>query len=437
LTSPAAIRKLIRYAAGSAALLAIAALIGALAFHHYGSRRLQGARAAFEDRWGHLAPYDLPPETPDHENGARWLVAGSRAIICTLEDQKFFGGLADRSTRTWTKDETARATRILSEQNPALGILIRIGDLDSFHLGRQGSRANYDEIDFLGISIGLRLLIVEARLAWSEGRQSDCLAALNSVAHAADGLMRTPMVMTSTLGSAAARWTFWMAAEIVSDPCLETSVLNEILTILPSEDPVHCNDITMAASVREIADERLDYIDDFNDPAMGWSVPFWIPNRFLFEDLFIADLVERWGRFIELGHQPAVQWPQDTGRSVLRDTAWPRWFAMTGAFTPNLLGGRARAQAASAEMQQLGLAINLRLASPNGLDPTACELVTDASPTALTGKPLACRYDQDHEVILIEVPDGDRIPPNLFSRHNRSGHLPPLELAIECERVIP
>lgn len=437
MSPPTQFHKLIRFAAVGAVVMAFAALLGALAFHHHGSRRLQSARAGFEHRWGHLTHNELPTEVPDNENGARWLVAGGRAIIGTLEDQKFCGMIANRSTQTWSDVETARVVRILSEQQPALHILIHSGAFETFHLGRNGSKVNHEETDFLSISMGLRLLVLEARLAWSEGRRSDSLAALNAIARAADGLMKTPMVMTSTLGSTAARWSIWMTAEIVGDACSDALILGEVLAILPSQDPVHSNDITMAVSVTEVADEGLDYIEELYDPSVGWSVPFWIPNRFLFEDLIIAGLIERWGRFIELGHQPAAQWPSDVGHSIWRDTAWPKWFAMTGTITPNLLSGRARAQAASTEMQQLRLAFDLRLASPNRLDPNVCELVTDASPTALTGKPLACRYDKNQGTILIEVPGAAETLPRFSTSDNRAARLPPIELALDCERVIP
>lgn len=417
--------------------MVIATLLGALAIHLYGSHRLATARTAFDARWGHLVDHQPPPSVPEHENGARWLVAGGQAIICTLEDQKFFGGLADRPAQTWSDVEMARAIRILREQRPALDILIRSGSFASFQLGRNGSKVNHAEIDFLSISMSLRLLVLEARLAWHEGRQSDCLAALNSVGRAADGLMTTPLAMTSTIGSAATRWSLWVVADIVGDPCSDAATLSEVLAILPSEDPVHSNDITMAVSVTEIADEGMDYIEEFYDPSVGWSVPFWIPNRFLFEDLFIAGLIERWGHFLDLAHQPAALWPSDVGHSIWRDTAWPKWVAMTGTITPNLLSSRARAQAASTEMQQLRLAFDLRLASPNGLDPDACDLSADTSPTALTGQPLACRYDESQDIILIEAPGADETLPNLSTGFNRAARLPPLELALECERVIP
>ncbi len=428
---------LIRYIAAGVAVLVIATLLGALAIHLYGSHRLTTARTALDARWGHLILREPPPTVPEHENGARWLVAGGQAIICTLEDQRFFGGLADRPARSWSDTERTRAIRILREQRPALDILIRSGSFSSFQLGRNGSKANHAEIDFLSVSLGLRLLVLEARVAWYEGRQSDCLAALNSVGRAADGLMRTPMVMTSTIGSAAARWSLWVATDIVGDPCSEATTLRETLAILPSVDPVHCNDITMAVSVTELADERMDYIEEFFDPSVGWSVPFWIPNRFLFEDLFIAGLIERWGRFLDLAHQPAAQWPSDVGHSIWRDTAWPKWLAMTGTITPNLLSGRARAQAASTEMQQLRFAFDLRLASPNGLDPNACDLSADATPTALTGQPLACRYDESQGIILIEAPGAAEPLPSLSTGSNRAARLPPLELVLNCERVSP
>jgi hypothetical protein len=88
-------------------------------------------------------------------------------------------------------------------------------------------------------------------------------------------------------------------------------------------------------------------------------------------------------------------------------------------------------------MQQLRIAFDLRRASPNGLGPESCSLVEDSSPTALTGKPLTCRYDKHLGIILIDAPGAAETLPTLSTGFNRAAQLLPLELALECERVIP
>ena len=423
-------RKLIRWAGIGIGALVVSAALGVFGLHLYGAHRLEKARSDFAAHWGHLVLDPTPTSLPDHLNGARWLMAGGQAIICSIEDQKFIGTLSGESARGWTDTEQARARWILHEQQNALGILLRSGSFPAFHFGRDGARATYDEIDFLSTVTGLRLLTVEARLAWSEGRASDCLAALDAVSRAADGLLRTPVVLTSTLGSAAARWSSSAAADLVSDPCTSVATLVEIQHLLPSEDPIHSSNITLASSIAEITDEGLDYVEDVHDPSMSWSLPAGVSNRYLLEDLVVAEILERWSRFLEIGQRPAADWPADAGRSSWGDAAWPQWIALTGAYTPNLLSARVRAQAASTDLQQLRAALDLRLASPEGLDENACSLVEDTRPTVLTGQPMSCGYHEDRGTIVIEVPGAEQALSAFVSPGNHASRFPPIELPV-------
>jgi len=411
-------------------VLVVSGALGLFGLHLYGANRLKNARSDFDARWGHLVLEPTPTVLPDHINGARWLMAGSQAIICSLDDRKFIGALSGEPARGWTDTEQARARWILHEQQNALGILLRSGSFDAFHLGPNGSRATYDEIDFLSIVMGLRLLTVEARLAWTEGRTSDCLTALDAVSQATDGLLRTPIVMTSTIGSAAARWTAWAAAELLSDPCASTATLEKLRDLLPSEDPIHRCDVTLTTSIAEIADERLDYVEDLHDPSVSWSLPSWVSNRYLFEDLAVAEVLERWGRFLEIGHRPAADWPADAARTGWGDAEWPPWMALAGTFTPNLLSARIRAQAASTDIQQLKAALDLLLASPEGLDENSCSLVEDTRPTVLTGKPVSCGHSVDRGTIVIEVPEAEQTLSAFVSAANQASRFPPIEIPV-------
>jgi hypothetical protein len=421
---------MIRWSAVGMGILAIMAVLGAFSFHTYGAHRLKTARSEFHARWGHLPRYTPPPPVSDEENGARWLMAGGQAIICSLEDQKTIGTLSGESARGWTGTEQARARWILHDQQNALGILLRSGSFEAFRLGAEGARATYDEIDFLSIVMGLRLLTVEARLAWSEDRVSDSLAALDAISKAADGLLLTPIVMTSTIGSATTRWSASAAADLLSDPCVSTATLDELRDLLPSEDPIQSCNITLTTSIAEIADEGLDYVEGFHDPSMSWSLPSWVSNRYLLEDLVVAEILERWGRFLEIGQQPAADWPTDAAHSSWGDAPWPPWIALTGAYTPNLLSARVRAQAASTDLQQLRAALDLRLASPDGLDGDSCSLMVDTRPTVLTGKPISCRYDEGRGVIVIEVPGAERALSDYVSAGNHASRFPPIELPV-------
>jgi len=423
-------RKLIRWTAIGLGVLIVSAALGLFGIHVYGTHQLKNARSDFDARWGHLVLDPPPTSLPDHENGARWLLAGGQATICSLEDRKFITALSAESALGWTNTEQARARWILHEQQNALGILLRSVSFSSFHLGTDGTRANHDGIDFLSIVIGLRLLTVEARLAWSEGRTTDCLAALDAVSRAADGLLRTPVVLTSTIGSAASRWSASAAADLVSDPCTSTATLEELQRVLPSEDPIHNSNITLTSSIAEIADEGLNYVEDLHDPSMSWSLPVWVSNRYLLEDLVVAEILDRWGSFLEIGQQPAAEWPADAGRSGWGDAAWPPWIALSGAFTPNLLSARVRAQAASTSLQQIKAALDLRLASPNGLDGDPCSLVEDTRPTVLTGKPINCRYDEERRTIVIEVPEAEQTLSPFVSAANHASRFPPIEIPV-------
>ncbi len=423
-------RKLIRWVAIGTGVLVASAALGAFGLHFYGAHRLERAKSDFDARWGHLVLDPPPTSLPDHENGARWLMAGGQAIICSPEDQKFIGALSGESAQGWTDSERERVKWILHEQQNALGILLRSGSFPAFHLGADGEQATYNEIDFLSIVMGLRLLTVEARLAWIDGRASDCLAALDTVSRAADGLLRTPVVMTSTIGSAATRWSVSAAADLVSDPCASTETLERLLKLLPEEDAVNRCNITLTSSIAEIANEGLDYVEDLYDPSMSWSLPSWVPNRYLLEDLVVAEILERWERFLEIGQRPAADWPDDAPHSAWGDPAWPRWIAPTGAYTPNLLSARVRAQAASTGLQQLKAALDLRLASPDGLDQNGCSLVADTRPTVLTGKPISCRYREDRGAIVIEVAGAEKALSPFVPAANHVSRFPPIEMPL-------
>jgi hypothetical protein len=423
-------RRLLRLTGAAAAALVLIGLVGALSLHAYGSYRLDRARAEFDAAWGHLTSVPVPPDFREHENGARWLAAGGFALVWSLDDQKFIGELSGRSTKTWTDTDVSRARWILHEQQNALSLLLRSGTFEKFHIGAVGEATRHDQIPLIDIIKGLRLLTVEARLAWHEGRTADCLAALGAVGRASDGLMKTTVVISSYAGAAAMRWAASGAAEIVTDPCAEPVILEELRTVLPVEDPTYWADKTMATQVAEIATEGLDYIEDFHDPSVGWSLPFWVLNRYLLEDLFVAQILDRWNRYLEVGQGPAADWPERPGDEIWGDAAWPPWLALAGSITPNMLSGRAQAQAASTEMQQLLVALDLRLAAPAGLESDACGLVDLGSPTALTGEAVTCRYDVDLAAIVIEVGGAEGTLESHTSAGNHNSRFRPVVIPV-------
>jgi hypothetical protein len=425
------VRKVVRWSALAVCALSVAAALAALSLRAYGEHRREKARSEFDARWGPLTETTTTTTVPDHENGARWLAAGGFAIMCSIEDLRFYGQLSDRSARGWSEAEMSRARWILHEQQNALGILLRSASFEAFNLGRNNSRAVYDEVHFLDLVRGLRLLALEARLAWYEGRLSDSVAALNALGRASDGLLSTPIIMASIVGSASARWSARAAAELVSDPCTPVATLVELRAALPSEDPIHRGNTTLAISVDEIAEEGLAYIEDLHDPSMGWSIPFWVSNRFLLEDLFVAEIIERWGRYLELCQKPAVSWPPDASTIVWGEGSWPRWIALSGSFTPNLLSTRARAQAASTELQQVRLAIDLRLLSPDGLDEEACDTVPETGPTALTGEPVSCSYDELLGAIVIRTTGAQDALSEHVAVENQASRFPAIEIPLD------
>jgi hypothetical protein len=423
-------RKIVRIAVFSLTVLALIGLIGAAALHSYGKHRLEDARADFESAWGHLTPIDAPPEPPENENGARWLTAGGYAIVWSIDDQMFIGDLSGRTAREWTDTEISRARWILNEQQNALALLNRAGSFEAFHLGTNGKVTTHNQIPVLDIVKGLRLLTVEARLAWKDGRRKDSLESLNTVSRSADGLLKTRVVMGSITGSAAARWFCGSAADLIGDPCADGASLSVLDSILPKEDPTYWTNVTLATQIDEIANEGLDYTADLHDPSLGWSIPFWVSSRFLFEDLIMAEILARWNRHIDLCQGPAALWPAGAGQEIWGDAAWPPWKAMAGVITPNLLSSRARSQAASTELQQLRIALELRLAEPAGLGPDACAMMSDLQPTALTGKPVSCRYDPDLNTIVIDVPGAEEALADHVSARNSAARISPIVMAL-------
>jgi hypothetical protein len=282
-----------------------------------------------------------------------------------------------------------------------------------FSLGFNGRHAAHSDVDFLAIAKGLRLLTLESRLAWREGRRDDSLRALNAVARSADGLLRTPIVLTWIYGAASERWVANAAAEIVADPCADVAVVEAVRASLPVEGAIERGTVTLAAAIARIADERLAYLDDVNDPSLGWSLPFWISSHYLFEDLFVAEILDRWGRYLEIGQQPMTGWERETTDTILDRPTWQRGLSLTGSMVPNLLSGWARAQAADTELAQLALAIELRVQSPAGLESDACASVAELAPTPLTGRPIVCRHDPGLGAIVLAVPDAEAA----LSRH--------------------
>ena len=199
---PELIRRCIRYALAGFGVLALATALAVILLHFWGVQRLEKARSEFESRWGDLAGFETPPDVPGQANAGRWLVAGGQAIVCSMEDQRFFGRMAERPAHGWTEAELARVRWILHEQQPALELLLRSARFDDFHLGRNGLRVHHEEVEVMNIVKGLRLLVLEARLAHVDDRVGDAVAALTTVGRAADGLLRTPTVTTWIIGSA-------------------------------------------------------------------------------------------------------------------------------------------------------------------------------------------------------------------------------------------
>jgi hypothetical protein len=387
--------------------VSLAMLIAGFALHNYGAHRRSTAHRELVTRWGHLDHSSPPAPVPDHTNAARWLAAGGQAIVCTTEEMELIGKLSAIPADDWDPDEERRIEDALSGQHHAISLLLRAGRHETFFLGADGIAANHDEINFLAMVRGLRLLIVYARSALNENRTDDGLAALTAVSRSADGLLRTPIVSALTSGAAAQRWAARVAMEVVRDPCVSHETLIALRDALPTEDPIQRGNQTLVASVEEIADEGLSYTDDRHDPSLGWSIPFWVSNRYLLEDLVVAEILARWSRYLELGQQPVARWPADAELATWGDGPWPPWVAMAGDYTPNLLAVWARVQAAASERLQLRCAIDVRLASSSGLGPDACATTDWSEPAALTGEPVGCRYDSSSDAIVIEL-DGAR-----------------------------
>jgi len=426
---PPVARKLFIYCVLGIVVLVASIAVSAFALHTWGAHRLAVERSSFADAWG-VSFEPEPAPAANESNGFGWLAKGAEGITCSAEESRFFGTLADRHPRAWTEEERARARHLLEDQQPALALLYRAGTAAVFDLGHSGGAEVHEEINGMSLIKGFKLLVLDARLAFFDERFADGIAAVTAVGRSADGLMRTPVIRASVIGSGAARWCTWAAADLVGDPCVDRATLSVLLEALPSEYPLVRHSATMAASVSEIADKGLSYLDGPNDPSLAWSVPFWIPNRYVFEDLFLADLITRWRYILELGNTPAINWPSDAGHAIWWDSPWPSWFAMTGVYTPNLLTAFCRAQAAATEIHQLRSTIGLRLSSPNGDGGASCKGFESSGPVPLTGEPLTCRVDEEGAVLIIEAPGATRALDSLAVMDARAGLLAPVEIPI-------
>lgn len=412
------VRKLLWWSAATTVVIVLAVVIAAIAVHRTGVHRRHEARRAFDADWGHLLRDEPTIEVPEHLNGARWLAAGGVAVICTIDDQKFFGELSIRPSSGWSDAELSRAKWILHEQQHALRILLRSGSFDQFELGRPGTILRHDEIPLMDLIKGIRLLLMEARLARAEGRYGDGAAALVAAGRAADGLLRTRVVIASVLGAAAVRWSASATAEYLADPELPAAALTELRRGLPVEDPILQTEITIALQVDEIAAEGLAYTDDVHDPSMAWSVPFWVASRPLLEDLCVAGIVDRWRRYLELGRRPALEWPADAGIAILNSESWPSWLAMSGTISPNIWSIGARAQAARVDQRLATLALDLLLENGGRPGPDACSQFASEPAAELTGGEIRCGRDLDRGALVIDVPGAERALAGHLPAHN-------------------
>lgn len=423
-------RRLVLWAALAIGVFVASMVATSLAVHAYGAHLLTRSQATFAMRWG---PYILPPPTavpPDRANGARFMVLGGRAMTSSVDEHRFIAELSGRPAASWSGADLARAREIVGEQQPALSILLQSRTADAFDLGIEDRPPNYNDIDFLALVRGLRLLTLEARLAWAEGRVEDSLAAIETASRSADGLLRTPVIMSLTLGAAAQRWVLSAAKDIVGDPCARGRVLDGLAARLPAEPAVRSAIGTFATSVAELAAEGLAYRDDVNDPSVSWSLPYWISNHFLFEDLLIAKILDRWGRQIELGLHPASGWSSETADSIWGGRWWLSGLALTGAYSANLMAVWVRVQAADTEHQQVAFALELRRRSPDGLARDACRSVVAASPTPLTGQPVVCRVDPSGPSLVIDVPDAEATLVHHSALDNDSARFEPIILPV-------
>ncbi|MFL7792356.1 MAG: hypothetical protein AB8I69_09470, partial [Anaerolineae bacterium] len=66
------------------------------------------------------------------------------------------GAMAERPAGSWSDAEGARVLKVLHEQRPAVELLRRSADFDTFHLGRSGRPTNHGEVEVLDIVKGLR-----------------------------------------------------------------------------------------------------------------------------------------------------------------------------------------------------------------------------------------------------------------------------------------
>ncbi|MGD8439299.1 MAG: hypothetical protein PVG53_02095 [Holophagae bacterium] len=423
-------RRLVLWAALAIGVFLASMVATSLAVHAYGAHRLTASQATFAERWGQ---YILPPPAAvptDRANGARFMVLGGRAMTSSVDEHRFIAELSGRPAASWSDADTDRAREILGEQQTALSILLQSRTADGFDLGIENRPPNYNDIDFLALVRGLRLLTLEARLAWAEGRVEDGLAAIETASRSADGLLRTPVIMSLTLGAAAQRWVLSAAKDIVGDPCAGSTVLDGLARRLPAEPAVRSAIGTFVTSVAELAEQGLAYRDDVNDPSVSWSLPYWISNHFLFEDLLIAEILDRWNRQIELGLHPAAGWSRETADSIWGGRWWPSGLALNGAYSANLTGVWVRAQAADTEHQQVAFALELRRRSPAGLTRDACRAVAEASPTPLTGQPVVCRADPSGQSLVIDVPDAEATLVRHSALDNDSARFEPIILSV-------
>lgn len=391
-------RTVVRAAILAVAVLLVLLLAANLVFLRVGNARLREVRAELTARAGvtDLASFERR-RIPDDVNAARWLEAGAAALVWSPETKRTIGDATTSPVSAWSPEQAVAVRAALEECRPAFDLLQRAVELPESSFGiryRDGASAELPDLLQL-ISAG-RALMVEARVAFADGDPERAVRALRPLSRLAVALEEEPLLITELVGIACERMLLTVVAEAASADApwaLDPTLLAHLEATVPRHDLADV--LRRALAFEGLVISRI--LSGHPEETESLS-----PSERLFLRLFTPtaanEVIRQLLAWMDLIEVPYCSAPDRF------ESKPPEGFVGQAAkgFVPNLRSAIVRNQAVLALRQLTFAALEVRTtAAMTGAYPSdAGSVAALASPSPLTGLPVAYRVDPDRRALL-------------------------------------
>lgn len=380
------------------AVLVILLLAANLVLLRVGHARLREAQAELTARAGvtGLASFERR-RIPDDVNAARWLEAGGAALVWSPETRRTIGDATTSPVSAWSPEQMVAVRAALEECRPAFDLLQRAVGLPESSFGiryREGASAELPDLLQL-ISVGSALM-VEARVAFADGDPERAVRALRPLSRLAVALEEEPLLITELVGIACERMLLTVVAEAASADApwaFEPTLLAHLEATVPRHD--------LATVLRQaIAFEGLSSSSIVVGHAEEMSSLSALARRFLrlVPSLASSEVLAQLVWWMELSEVPSCSAPERFEQKP------PQGFVarLPRSVVPSLKSAIVRNQAVLALRQLTFAALEVRTtAAMTGAYPAdAGSVAALASPSPLTGRPVAYRVGPDRRALL-------------------------------------